>query len=105
MPLYQLPTDPSDEELARDWNLSADDLTEVRRCRGDANRHHFAIQLCALRGMGCFVSDFGDVPVRIVNYVGRQLGLPPALFLPPLERPATATDHTQRIRQRLPALR
>jgi TniQ protein len=26
MPLYQLPTDPSDEELARDWNLSADDL-------------------------------------------------------------------------------
>jgi len=101
MPIYQLPTDPSDEELARDWNLSADDLTEVRRCRGDANRHRFAIQLCALRGLGCFVNDFGDVPVRIVNHVGRQFGLPPALFISPLERPATATDHTQRIRQYL----
>jgi TnpA family transposase len=101
MPIHQLPTDPSDEELARDWNLSADDLTEVRRCRGDANRHHFAIQLCALRSLGCFVNDVGDVPVRIVNHVGRQLGLSPALFLAPLERPATATDHTQRIRQYL----
>jgi hypothetical protein len=40
------PLDPSDEELARDWSLSPADLTETRRCRGDDNRHRFAIQAC-----------------------------------------------------------
>jgi hypothetical protein len=36
---YTLPTDPNDEQLARDWTLSADDLSEVRRCRGNDKRH------------------------------------------------------------------
>ena len=101
MPAFDLPTDPSDEELSRDWHLSASDLVEVRRCRGDAIRHRFAIQLCALRSRGCFVDQFTTVPVRIANHVGRQLGLPPLLFIPALDRPATATDHTQRIREYL----
>lgn len=35
--------DLSDEELARDWNLSADDLAEVTRSsRGEAHRHRYA---------------------------------------------------------------
>ncbi len=34
-----LAIDPSDEDLGREWTLSAADLKEVRRCRGDDNRH------------------------------------------------------------------
>ena len=93
-----LPTDPTDEALARDWTLSASDFEEVRRCRGDDNRRRFAIQLCALRAFGCFVDDVGRVPVRIANHVGRQVGVPPALFLSDPDRAATDTAHTQRIR-------
>ena len=70
--------DPTDEELARDWQLSEQDLVEVRRCRSDDNRHSFAIQLCTLRAYGRFLGqDYGSVPIRIVNHVGRQLGMPP----------------------------
>ena len=90
-----LPADPTDEELTRDWTLKADDRVEIHRCRGDANRHRFAIQLCALRTLGRFVDD---VPVRIANHVGRQLGLPPSLFAAPPDRAATDTGHAQRIR-------
>ena len=64
------PTDPSDEELARDWNLSAPDMTEVRRCRGNENRHRFSIQLCALRTLGRFASDYEGVPTKVVNREG-----------------------------------
>jgi hypothetical protein len=64
-----LPVDPSDEDLARDWTLSAADIVEVKRCRGDDNRLRFAIQLCVLRNTGRFVSDFDAVPVPIANHL------------------------------------
>ncbi len=92
------PSDPTDEELARDWTLSARDLVEVRRCRGNDNRHRFAIQLCALRALHRFADDVEAVPVRIVNHLGSQLGLPATLFVRDAERAATETDHAHRIR-------
>ena len=44
-----LPEDPSPEELLQFWTLSARDRTEILRCRGEANRRRFAVQLCTLR--------------------------------------------------------
>ncbi len=97
-----LPTDPSDEELARDWMLSEQDLAEVRRCRGDDKRHSFAMQLCVLRAYGRFLGeDYDAVPVRILNHVGRQLGLPPVLFASPPARKETDATHERRIRAHL----
>jgi hypothetical protein len=87
----EIPADPTDEELTRDWTLKVDDRVEIPRCRGDANRHCFAIQLCALRGRFA-----ADVPVRIANHVGRQLGLPPSLFAAPPDRAATDTGSRPR---------
>ena len=72
-----LPEDPSEEELARDWTLSDADRAEVQRCRGDDNRRRFAAQLCVLRQHGRFLEQYGDVPVRILNHLNRQLGLMP----------------------------
>ena len=76
-----LPADPTEEELARDWTLSLADKLLVLHCHGEAHRLSFALQLCALRTYGRFVKDYETVPVRILNHLGRQLGLAPVLFL------------------------
>jgi hypothetical protein len=96
--LLVLPEDPTDEDLVQYWTLSEADKREVLRCRGADNRRRFALQLCALRTYGRFVPNQAVVPVRILNYLGRQLDLPPTLFLPPPHREATDLDQEQRIR-------
>jgi hypothetical protein len=96
--LLVLPEDPTDEELARHWTLSEADRREVRRCRGEDHRRCFALQLCALRTYGRFVPNHATVSVRLLNYLGRQLDLPPILFLPASHREATDLEQEQRIR-------
>jgi Domain of unknown function (DUF4158) len=96
--LLVLPEDPTDEELVRHWTLSEADKHEVLQCRGEDNRRCFALQLCALRTYGRFVPNQAAVPVRILNYLGRQLDLPPTLFLLPPHREATDLEQEQRIR-------
>jgi hypothetical protein len=96
-----LPEDVSEEELARDWTLSDADHNEALRCRGDDNRRRFALQLCVLRQYGRFLDRYGDVPVRILNHLNRQLGLRPTVSLPEAERDATESSHQQRIREYL----
>jgi virginiamycin B lyase len=98
---HSLPSDPSDEELARDWTLSAADIVEIQGCRGDDKRLRFALQLCALRLYGCFLATYDAVPLRIVNHLARQLALPPVLLLDPAPRPATESEHQQRLRHYL----
>jgi hypothetical protein len=41
------------------------------------------------------------VPVRIANHIGRQLGMPPSLFIDEPARSATASEQAQRIREYL----
>jgi hypothetical protein len=96
-----LPADPTEEELARDWTLSPADKLLVLHCRGEAHRLSCALQLCALRTYGRFVKAYETVPVRILNHLGRQLGLAPVLFLAPPHREATDLDHERRIREYL----
>ena len=97
-PALSLPPDPSDEALARDWTLSAADKGEIQACRGDDNRLRFALQLWVLRLYGRFLTTYDAVPLRIVNHLGRQLGLPPMLLLDPMPRPATESEYQQRLR-------
>jgi Domain of unknown function (DUF4158) len=78
-PSILLPEDPSLEELAQCWTLSARDKEEVMRCRGDANRRRFAVQLCTLRNYGRFLPEAIAAPVAITNYLAQQLNLPPML--------------------------
>ncbi len=97
-----LPNNVTDEELARDWTLSPEDLAEVRRCRGDAKRHSFALQLCMLRRYGTFLGDdYRGVPTKIVNHVGKQLEIPPVLVIAPPAREATDLEHERKIREYL----
>lgn len=96
-----LPTDPTDEELTRDWTLGESDLRESLRCRGDGHRLWFALQLCVLRQHGRFLSAETAPPMRIVNHLLQQLGLAPTLFVQPPQREATEVDQEQRIRDYL----
>lgn len=96
-----LPVEPTDEELAQEWTLSEDDKVQVFRCRGDTNRRRFAIQLCVLRKYGRFLDDYSVVPLRILNYISRQLSLHPVLFVEKPDYGATETDQEKRIRDYL----
>ena len=75
-----LPEDPSQEELAQYWTLSTQDKQEVFKCRGEAQRRRFAVQLCTLRAYGRFLPKAVAAPTVITNHLARQLDLPLVLF-------------------------
>ena len=91
-----LPQEFSDEEMARDWTLSAEDKVEIGKYR-KSNRLYIAIQLCAVHLYGRFLNQVHDVSPRIVNYVGSQLDLAPSLTIQVPEREATYLEHRQNI--------
>src|SRR5882724_4421485 len=92
-PSLMLPEDPSPEELAQFWTLSARDRAEVLRCQGEANQRRFAVQLCALRLYGRFLPEATPAPLAITNYLAQQLALPLVLFGDVPGRLATETGH------------
>jgi hypothetical protein len=96
-----IPDDPSEDELARHWNLTPADLAVITVCRGPDHRRRFALQLCMLRAHGRFFDDYRHAPIKIVNHLSRQLGLPPVLFLDRSGREPTERVQAQRIRRHL----
>ena len=96
-----VPADPGEDELARHWSLTASDLAEIIRCRGDDHRRRFALQLCMLRAHGRFLDDYRRAPIKIVNHLSRQLNLAPVLHLDPPGRAQTERAQALRIRRHL----
>ncbi len=96
-----VPADPSEDELARHWSLTPADLAVIAECRGPDHRRRFALQLCVMRASGRFLDDYRHVPIKIVNHLSRQLGLPPVLFLDRPGREPTERVQAQRIRRYL----
>jgi TnpA family transposase len=88
----------SEDDLTRDWNLTPEDLAFVATCRGPDHRRRFALQLCMLRAHGRFLDDYRQAPVKIINHLSRQLGLPPVLALDRSNR--TTTERVQALRIR-----
>src|SRR5512143_1080731 len=95
------PNVPSEDELARDWDLTATDLGEINRCRGADHRRRFALQLCMVRTFGRFLDDYRQAPLRIVNHLSRQIGLAPVLFLDRPGRGPTEREQAIHIRDYL----
>ncbi len=96
-----MPADPSEDELARHWSLTPADLAVIAECRGPDHRRRFALQLCMLRAHGYFLEDYRHAPIKIVNHLARQLGLPPVLFLDRPGRAQTERAQSLRIRRHL----
>jgi TnpA family transposase len=91
-----LPQNFSDEEMARDWTLSASDRQEVEKYRKNF-RLFAALQLCSVRLHGRFLNQVHDLSPHLINYLGQQLDLPPSLAIGAPERKATYTDHRHNI--------
>ena len=90
--------DPSEDELARDWSLTPEDLVFVATCRGPDHRRGFALQLCMLRAHGRLLDDYRQAPVKIINHLSLQFALPPVLALDRSNR--TTTERVQALRIR-----
>lgn len=98
-PSLRIPEDPGEEELARDWSLSSEDLAEIRRCRNSYPKLHFGVQLCWLRKSGNFLQPF-RAPLKIINHISLQLGLEPLLIASEEElHEQTRQEHEARIRR------
>ncbi len=91
-----LPKDFSDEEMARDWTLSEGDKVEIGKYWKNS-RLFVAVQLCSVRLYGRFLREVNDLSPRIISYLNKQLGLPPALIINVPDRKATYTEHRQNI--------
>jgi len=96
-----LPPDPSEDELARHWNLTPSDLAVIAACRESNHRRRFALQLCMLRNHGRFLDDYRHAPIKIVNHLSRQIGLGPVLLLDRAGRSQTEREQSLRIRRHL----
>ena len=90
------PHDFSDEELARDWTLSAADIQEIGTYRR-TSRLFIAVQMCAVRLYSRFLVDVHDLSPRIVSYLIRQLDLPPSLTIRVPDREATLIEQRKQI--------
>ena len=67
------------------------------RCRTDATRRRFAVQLCTLRAYGRFLLEAAPAPVAMTNYLAQQWDVPLVLFGEVPGRFATETEQLQRI--------
>ncbi|WP_212789851.1 DUF4158 domain-containing protein [Francisella halioticida] len=84
------------EFIIKNWTLSEDDQNEIRSVKIEF-RVYLSIQLCSLRSRGKFVQYCNDVPADIINYLTKQLRLPPTLVVNEPYRKATITEHRQKL--------
>lgn len=85
------------DDLAVSSLLSEDDAREVNRQREPFNRLGYALQLCALRYLGCVPTDFKATPEVAVTFVAEQLSMAPRL-LALYDNRRTQSDHRRYVR-------
>lgn len=96
----QFAGDPNEIQLARYFHLDEADLTFILNRRGDQNKFGFALQLTAVRFLGCFLSDLTLVPANVQVFVARQLSIGDVLILADYaQRDTTKREHTALIRE------
>lgn len=86
----------SQELIIKNWTLSEDDKNEVKSVKAEF-RLYLSIQLCSLRNNGKFIQYCNDIPADIINYLNKQLKLPPTLIVNEPSRKATTTEHRQKL--------
>ena len=67
--------DPSPKQLARYFHLDDADLGVMDIWREDHTRLGFAVQLCTVRFLGNFLTDWAELPLVILVYLAKQLGI------------------------------
>ena len=95
----RFPDELTDLELAQFFFLDARDWRLLSSRRSDHNRLGFALHLCTVRFLGAFLPDLEAVPMRVLSYMGNQLGIAdPRGRLDQYQRGEMRLDHQADIR-------
>ena len=94
--LLDLPTDEA--SILHHYTLADDDLNHINERRRPENRIGFALQLCALRYPGRFLSSSDVIPEQVIRFIGAQLGLAGDELLPYAARRQTRQQHLKALR-------
>lgn len=90
----------SEADLHRFFFLDDRDCELIARRRRDANRLGYAVQLCAVRALGRFLSAPTEVPTEALHYLASQLGISDIATLGQYARRAeTLREHTAEIQR------
>ena len=65
--------EPSSRQLARYFHLDDADLEIMAMWREDHTRLGFAVQVCTVRFLGNFLSDWTETPLVVRNHLAQQL--------------------------------
>lgn len=90
----------SDYELAVYYTINQLDKKIIFERRTDHARIGYAVQLCLLRYPGFVPSNLLDIPLDIIEFIGKQINIFPNAFLHFLERPTSLREHRQEIKER-----
>ncbi|APC96158.1 Tn3 family transposase [Francisella tularensis subsp. novicida] len=84
------------ELIIKNWTLSQEDLSEAKKIKSSF-RLYFAIQLCSLRQTGKYIKYCSEISSDIINYLTKQLDLPPTLIVNEPSRRKTISTQRQRL--------
>ena len=91
--------EPSPEQLAKYFYLDNVDFKLIKERRGNHNRLGLALQLCTVRFLGTFLTDPTDVPVVVIEFLAKQLGINDTTSLERYRNSETRWEHTALIKQ------
>ncbi|HBI2046927.1 TPA: Tn3 family transposase [Enterococcus faecalis] len=90
----------SDYELSVYYTMSQLDKKIICERRTDHAKIGYAVQLCLLRYPGFVPSNVLDIPLYIIEFIGKQIDILPSEFLHFLERPTSLREHRREIKER-----
>jgi len=73
--------------------LGEDDILNIKQKRGDDSQLGFALQLCALRYPGRYLSSDDVIPQEMINFIGEQLQIPEKKLVNFSYKPVTRYEH------------
>lgn len=91
---------PSDEVIMRQhYVLSDEDIKHIKQQRKSSNRLGYAIQLCALRFPGRYISSHETIPKGMITFIGAQIGISNSQIEAYATRNPTRYDHLASIKE------
>ena len=85
---------PNDHDQAQRWySLGPEDLVEIFRRRGTANRIGYAVQICYLRHPGRVLEQGERPPPAMLRVIADQIGCEPEMFTGYSAREPTLREH------------
>ena len=98
--MLSLPSDMSEQMLARYYTLSSDDLTLIRQRRRPYNRLGFTVQLAYHRFPGRTWTASEEVSPQVLSYIATQLDIDPMSIMQyARDREATRFEHLAELQQ------